>query len=229
MRLSLICILREPEYLNKLDASTTGTLQRNFVRLEKYAPNQLEAIISNRVGLAFKEGVMPEATISFLADVAGSSGNARYAIELLWRSGKYADSEISRIVSAEHVRKAIASVYPAMRTDYIAALSIHEKLFLLALSRLLIERDTAYISMGDVERQYQASCDEFNEEPRQHTQLWKYVRALSSIGVISAQKSGEGMRGRTTLLGFAQVPASAMQQSLEAVLESTRKTSRKYP
>jgi cell division control protein 6 len=115
-----------------------------------------------------------------------------------------------------------------MRTDYIAALSIHEKLLLLALSRLLIERDTAYVSMGEVERGYQAACDEFNEEPRQHTQLWKYVRVLSSIGVVSAQKSGEGMRGRTTLLGFAQVPASTMQESLEAALETARKASRKY-
>jgi cell division control protein 6 len=229
MRLSLVCILREPEYLNKLDPSTMGTLQRNFVRLEKYSTDQLQGIISDRVSLAFKESAVPEATVSFLADVAGSAGNARYAIELLWRAGKYADSESSRTVSAEYVRKAIASVYPAMRTDYIAALSIHEKLLLLALSRLLIERDTPYISMGDVERQYQASCDEFNEEPRQHTQLWKYVRALSSIGVLSAQKSGEGMRGRTTLLGFAQVPASAMQQSLEAALEAARKAPRRYP
>jgi cell division control protein 6 len=229
MRLSLVCILREPEYLNKLDPSTMGTLQRNFVRLEKYSADQLQGIISDRVSLAFKESAVPEATVSFLADVAGSGGDARYAIELLWRAGKYADSESSRTVSAEYVRKAIASVYPAMRTDYIAALSIHEKLLLLALSRLLIERDTPYISMGDVERQYQASCDEFNEEPRQHTQLWKYVRALSSIGVLSAQKSGEGMRGRTTLLGFAQVPASAMQQSLEAALEAARKAPRRYP
>jgi len=229
MRLSLVCILREPEYLNKLDPSTMGTLQRNFVRLEKYSADQLQGIISDRVSLAFKESTVPEATVSFLADVAGSGGDARYAIELLWRAGKYADSESSRTVSAEYVRKAIASVYPAMRTDYIAALSIHEKLLLLALSRLLIERDTPYISMGDVERQYQASCDEFNEEPRQHTQLWKYVRALSSIGVLSAQKSGEGMRGRTTLLGFAQVPASAMQQSLEAALEAARKAPRRYP
>jgi cell division control protein 6 len=229
MRLSLVCILREPEYLNKLDASTMGTLQRNFVRLEKYSTDQLQGILSDRVGLGFKEGAVPEATVSFLADVAGSAGDARYAIELLWRAGKYADSESSRVVSAEYVRKAIASVYPAMRTDYIAALSIHEKLLLLALSRLLIERDTPYVSMGDVERQYQASCDEFNEEPRQHTQLWKYVRALSSIGVLSAQKSGEGMRGRTTLLGFAQVPASAMQQSLEAALGAARKAPRRYP
>jgi len=61
-----------------------------------------------------------------------------------------------------------------------------------------------------------------------NTQIWKYVRALSSIGVISAQKSGEGMRGRTTLLGFAQVPASAMQESLEAVLETARKPHRKF-
>jgi len=227
MRLSLVCILREPAYLDKLDPSTIGTLQRNFVRLEKYSANQLEAIISDRVELAFKEGAVPEATVAFLADVAGSSGDARYAIELLWRAGKYADSESSRTVSVEYVRKAIASVYPAMRTDYIAALSIHEKLLLLALSRLLIERDTAYVSMGEVEREYQAACDEFNEEPRQHTQVWKYARALSSIGVISAQKSGEGMRGRTTLLGLAQVPASTMQESLEAALEAARKQLRK--
>jgi len=227
MRLSLVCILREPAYLDKLDPSTIGTLQRNFVRLEKYSANQLEAIISDRVELAFKEGAVPEATVAFLADVAGSSGDARYAIELLWRAGKYADSESSRTVSVEYVRKAIASVYPAMRTDYIAALSIHEKLLLLALSRLLIERDAAYVSMGEVEREYQAACDEFNEEPRQHTQVWKYARALSSIGVISAQKSGEGMRGRTTLLGLAQVPASTMQESLEAALEAARKQLRK--
>jgi len=227
MRLSLLCILREPAYLDKLDPSTSGTLQRNFVRLEKYSANQLQAIISERVELAFKEGAVPEATVAFLADVAGSSGDARYAIELLWRAGKYADSESSRAVSVEYVRKAIASVYPAMRTDYIAALSIHEKLLLLALSRLLIERDTAYVSMGEVEREYQAACDEFNEEPRQHTQVWKYARALSSIGVISAQKSGEGMRGRTTLLGLAQVPASTMQESLEAALEAARKQPRK--
>jgi len=228
MRLSLICILREPAYLDKLDPSTTGTLQRNFVKLEKYSSDQLQAIISDRVGLAFKEGAVPEATISFLADVAGSSGDARYAIELLWRAGKYADLESSSLVSAEYVRKAIASVYPAMRTDYIAALSMHEKLLLLALSRLLIERDVAYVSMGEVEREYQAACDEFSEEPRQHTQVWKYARALSSIGIISAQKSGEGMRGRTTLLGLAQVPASTMQQSLQATLETARKAARKH-
>jgi len=228
MRLSLICILREPTYLDKLDASTSGTLQRNFVRLDKYSANQLQTIISDRVELAFKESTVSEETMGFLADVAGPAGDARYAIELLWRAGKYADSESSSAVSAEHVRKAIASVYPAMRTDYIAALSIHEKLLLLALSRLLIQRDAAYISMGDVEREYHAACDEFNEEPRQHTQIWKYVRALSSIGVISAEKSGEGMRGRTTLLGFAKVPASAMQESLEAVLEAARKPHRKF-
>jgi Cdc6-like AAA superfamily ATPase len=69
---------------------------------------------------------------------------------------------------------------------------------------------------------------QFDEKPRQHTQLWKYARALSSIGVISAQKSSEGIRGGTTLLGFAQVPASTMQESLEAVLQTARKASRKH-
>lgn len=229
MRLSLICILREPEYLEKLDPSTLGTLQRNFVRLEKYSPNQLGIILSDRVDLAFKENAMPDDAVKFIADIAGEPGDARYAIELLWRAGKYADAESATRVSLEHVRKAVGSVYPTLRGDYITALTIHEKLLLLALSRVLMESGLAYATMGDVEREYRATCEEYDEEPRKHTQVWKYARGLSSIGIVSAQRSGEGVRGKTTMLGLASIPAATMRQRLEIAIQTMRKkTARRY-
>lgn len=194
IRLSLICILREQEYLQKLDKSTIDTLQRNIVKLDKYSSLQLIEILRDRAELAFKENAVSDEALQLVAGIGEQSGDARYSIELLWRAGKYADSENVKHVSTEHVRKAAGSVYPTLRGEYISALSPHEKYMLLALARVLGESQEAYASIGSVEREYKAVCEEYDDEPRKHTQIWKYARGLSAIGVIAASKSGEGVR-----------------------------------
>jgi cell division control protein 6 len=223
IRLSLICILREFEYLQQLDKSTIDTLQRNIVKLDKYSSRELIDILKDRVNLAFKENVIADEALQLVADVGGQSGDARYSIELLWRAGKYADAESVRRVSTEHVRKAAGSVYPMLRGEYIAALSSHEKYMLLALARVLEESQEAYANIGTVEREYKAVCEEYNDKPRKHTQIWKYARGLGAIGVIAASKSGEGVRGKTTLLGLQNIPASTMREQLETALTPSRK------
>jgi len=223
IRLSLICILREQEYLQKLDKSTIDTLQRNIVKLDKYSSLQLIEILRDRAELAFKENAVSDEALQLVAGIGEQSGDARYSIELLWRAGKYADSENVKHVSTEHVRKAAGSVYPTLRGEYISALSPHEKYMLLALARVLGESQEAYASIGSVEREYKAVCEEYDDEPRKHTQIWKYARGLSAIGVIAASKSGEGVRGKTTLLGLQSIPASTMREQLEAALTSEKK------
>jgi cell division control protein 6 len=223
IRLSVIFILRELEYLQKLDKSTIDTLQRNIVKLDKYSSRELIDILKDRVNLAFKENVIADDVLQLVADVGGQSGDARYSIELLWRAGKYADAESTKHVSADHVRKAAGSVYPMLRSEYIAALSSHEKYMLLALARVLEDSQEAYANIGKVEREYKAVCEEYNDKPRKHTQIWKYARGLSAIGVIAASKSGEGVRGKTTLLGLQNIPASTMREQLENALTPTRK------
>ncbi len=223
IRLSLIFILREPEYLQKLDKSTIDTLQRNIVRLDKYNSRQLIDILKDRVGLSFKENVVADESLQLVADIGGQSGDARYAIELLWRAGKYADSDSAKHVLTDHVRKAAGSVYQMLRGEYIAALSPHEKYMLLALARVLEESQEAYATIGVVEREYKAVCEEYDDKPRQHTQIWKYARGLGAIGVIAASKSGEGVRGKTTLLGLQNIPATTMREQLETALTTTRK------
>jgi len=223
IRLSLIFILRELEYLQKLDKSTIDTLQRNIVKLDKYSSRQLIDILRDRVNLAFKENAVTDEALDLVADIGGQSGDARYAIELLWRAGKYADSEPSKRVLTDHVRKAAGSVYPMLRGEYIAALSPHEKYLLLALARILEESQEAYANIGSVEHEYEAVCEEYDDKPRKHTQIWKYARGLGAIGVIAASKSGEGVRGKTTLLGLQNIPAATMREQLESALATTRK------
>ena len=106
VRLSLIVIIRELRNLDDLDRSTLSTLQRNVIRLDRYTNSQIESILRERVELAFKEGTISEEVVEFVADMAAPAGDARYAIELVWRAGKYADTEASREVTAEHVRAA---------------------------------------------------------------------------------------------------------------------------
>ena len=44
-RLSLICILRQPEHLENLDPSTRSTLQRNIIQLQEYSESSLKTFL----------------------------------------------------------------------------------------------------------------------------------------------------------------------------------------
>ena len=215
-RLSLICVLREPEKLKGLDEATRSTLEEFAIHMPEYSKEQLFDILMDRVRLAFVEGAIREDVVAFIAELAATEGNARYAIELLWRAGKLAEQEGRYEVLPEHVRRAKVLVWPVERA-ILGALSVHEKIFLLALSRLFKFTDEAKVTMGEAKEEYKVLCEEFGQKPRKHTQLWKYVQRLAKLSLISAEPSGPGMRGRTTLIGLL-VPADELEKELTGLL-----------
>ena len=223
-RLSLICILRELSYLETLDSSTRSTLQHNIIRLEKYSTPQLRDILSARVALAFRSGAVSEQTIDFIAESAAlERGDARYAIELLWRAGKYSDTSESSEILAEHVRKASVSIYPAIRKDQVSSLKFHEKLLLLGIARRFKQTKATYISIGEAEEAYAIVCEEHDKKPRRHTQIWKYVKELSSLGILKTELSGIGQRGKTTLISLPKIPAADLEKELQTTLYTERR------
>ncbi len=227
MRFSLICFLRDVNYLKELDRSTLGTLQQNIIEMERYSKDQLSAILASRVELAFKEGAVSDESIQYIAELAGGGGDARYAIDLLWRAGKYCESESAKELSAEHIRKAIAVVYPTLRADFLEALAPQERVVLLALARALDASGSTYATMGEVEQMYRVVSEEMKETPRAHTQVWKYVRELATSGMIETKISGKGVRGRTTLVGINFAPASAVRKWLELSIGGSSKNAKK--
>jgi cell division control protein 6 len=218
-RISLIGILRETTLLNKLDSSTRSTLQNNIIQMDDYSKTQLLDILNDRVATAFYDNAIYPETLDLVAESAAlHGGDARYAIELLWRAGKYADTENSRLVQPEHVRKASESVYPIVRKDSISQLNLHQKLFLLGVARRFKQSDAAYLSMGEAENAYAIVCEEYGAEKRGHTQLWKYVQELSALDVIKTKHSSAGQRGKTTLISLPHVSATELEQELVKTL-----------
>jgi cell division control protein 6 len=219
-RLSLICVLRSLKIIDRLDSSTRSSLQSNVINLEKYSEQQLRNIINDRVSLAFKPSSVSEETISLIADLASSeSGNARFGIELLWRSGKYADAENLEILTPECVRKAVSGIISIMRKDELIPLSFHEKLFLMGIARAFAENQKACISLIDAEQAYSVLCEEFNVKSHSHTQLWKYLKALSALGILKTRVSTTDFRGRSTLVYLPNIPAYELEKELKAILD----------
>jgi len=219
-RISLISILRDLKSTERLDASAKSTLQRNVISLERYPKDQLVDILNDRVAMAFEPSTVPEDVVDLVAELAVSeSGNARFAIELLWRAGKYADAEDTGQVEPECVRKAVSSIIPTIRRSELASLGFHEKMFLLGAARFFKENQKAYASLSEIEKGYAVVCEEFDEQPHSHTQLWKYVQLFSVLGILKTEVATTGTRGRSTRVSLPSVPAYELEKELSAALE----------
>ena len=91
-------------------------------------------------------------------------------------------------------------------------------MFLLGVARHFQRTTSAYASMGEAVDAYAVVCEEYGEDPRGHTQLWKYVKDLSALGIIETRLSDAGRRGKTTLIGLPRIPSSDLGEVLEASL-----------
>lgn len=219
-RVSLICILRDLKTIGQLDDSTRSSLQSNVISLEKYSKQQLVDILNDRVSLAFKPSAVTEDTVNLIAELAFSeNGNARFGIELLWRAGKYADVEDSDNVTPEFVRRAASSIIPTARRSDLAFLGFHEKLFLLGIARLFKGSQKAYVILPEAEQAYAIICEELTAQPHSHTQLWKYLQHLSTVGILRTEVSSTGTRGRSTLIYLPRIPTQELEKELQELLD----------
>lgn len=217
-RLSLIFISKSAEAFRDLDRSTLSTLQRNVIRMSEYTMTQLSDIIMSRAEMAFRSGAMPPEIIDFISELAiTEKSDARYAIDLLHGSGMYAEASHSQEVVPEHVRKAAAGLFPAIRPEELRGLSRHEQLALLGIARFFLHSREAKATTGEAETSYRVVCEEYGEAPRGHTQFWKYLNALSGLGAISTELSASE-KGRTQLIGLPRMPAEELEKRMVEIV-----------
>jgi ORC complex protein Cdc6/Orc1 len=78
------------------------------------------------------------------------------------------------------------------------------------------------VRIGEVEDEYRVVCELYGEIPRRHTQVYEYVQGLARAGVISAQPSGRGQRGRSTMISIPYGPLDMLENYVEETIRRRR-------
>lgn len=217
--LNLLCISKDPEVFRKLDRSTLSSLQLNVIMLPDYDPLQLSDILVYRVKHAFRNNAVPLEIVGFISDVATKEhGDARYAIDMLRRAGKYADRENSYQIKPEHVRSAAMGLFPVLNKQTIRQLSLHEGLVLLAVARFFKTNEATSASTGEIEKNYHLVCEEYDEKARGHTQFWKYLKTLKGLDFVNVKLQASS-EGRTQLISLEKVPAGDLEREVKRAVE----------
>lgn len=214
-----LILVSQHDVLSQLDDAARSTFKQNVLHLDPYSGDALEAIVHQRVGLAFQPGTVDDDTVCLVADSVRSEGNARSAIEVLWKAGLTADDQGKDHVGPEEVRTAKAEVHSYLTETKLRNMARHPLLVLLALARRLRRDESAYANTGLVEEAYQLACEEFEETPRQHTMFWKYLKQLQDAGLILARLSGKGQAGTTQLISIPDAPAEVVEDRVLALLQ----------
>lgn len=212
-----VILVSQKHIMDHMDKASISTFKRtNLLEFGKYEREALQLIVEQRMGMAFHLNVVEEGVSEMISSMAEDYGDARFAIELLWKAGLVSEEQGCDSVTAEHARYAKAEVKPFIFEDTISQLNVHEQLMLLAASRLL--KRSAYCSTGELEESYQALCEEVGKKPLGHTQFWQYMKELNAFGIITTKKSGRGTVGNTTLITIEDVPVSELIAFMEKQL-----------
>ena len=219
-RLSLITIAKNDSFKKNLDPSISSTFQCSTIHLDEYSSLQLRDILKERIKEAFFDGTVLSETINLISDFAAESGDARYALELLWLAGKYADTAKSLQITPEFVRRARGNLAQEIKREVLRDLDLHQKLILLAIARQLKNTQKAYVTMGDCQKAYRIICEEYGIKHRSYTKVWEYIKELTDISeFLSTKVTGlENKPGQTTLLRL-NVPIEILEQVLENEIE----------
>jgi len=216
--ISLLLISQKPVF-DLMDEAALSTFKRsNLINLGKYVRDELFDIVRQRVQLAFPPGIVEEDSIDLIADIAEEWGDARFAIELLWKAGVAADNRHEQSINPEHVRAAKAETFSIVTETKLRNLERHQLLTLQAIAKRLKNDGTAYVNTGDAEKTYGLVCEEHDETPRAHTMFWHYLKDIENAGFITLKKSGKGQLGTTQLISLPDIPAEIVQGKVNELL-----------
>ena len=221
--LSLILISQE-QVLDVLETAVLSKFgQSNHLRIPAYSVDELQAIARQRAEIALVPGTWDNGILRLLAERAGTSGDARRVIEYLSSAAERAEfrqdghTEQTITVDDLHAVNDALATNTTHHLEVVDDLPAQGMLVLLAMCRRL--RNEQSMTMGDVERLYAVVCEEYEQKPKSHTTLWKYVKQIEREEIIATRVAAvPGGRGRTTHLSMPHFLPADLASRLELLL-----------
>ncbi len=196
-KLSIILISRNKEWIT-IETERILSRLNEKIKLKPYNFEETRKILEYRSDLAFKENVVDDDILSMISQIATDHENIRHGIEVLRKSGMYADRESLDSINADIIRAASNEVYPTFRGEIVDQLNDHELFTLFGISLALQKKQEPYILVDDAFEEYQIICKTYSITPHVKMSFQKYIRTLNQLKIIASKtvRIEEAERGR---------------------------------
>lgn len=203
-------------FLDPASRSSFGVTHR--LRLEPYDRAALVDVLAARAALALRSGSYDAEALEHIARIASSSGDARFALELLANAARAAEDESARAITGEHVRRAKGSILPTVSESHLEELSTNELGVLLALSRSLKKGGQAVTSQK-LRAAHTSLLEAHGAATMSRTTFWRTLKELERDGLVTLEAVGTGESSRVAM---DELPASVLETLLEERLGRAR-------
>jgi cell division control protein 6 len=214
-KLSILLISRNRDWM-RIETERILSRLNEKITLKPYNFNDAKQILEYRSEEAFKEYVISDDILDMTSQIVADHENMRHGIEILRKSGLYADKHGLSNVNAEIIREASNEVYPTFRADIIDQLNDQELLALYGIARSLINNKEPFTLVDDAFEEYQIICETYSIEPHVKMSFRKYIRQLNELEIISSKtvRIEEAERGRHLEITLLDIPAVKLEEFL---------------
>jgi len=185
-RFSIICISRPNDWYKVNNEKITSRIQE-IIRMEPYNKEEAIEILKYRRHLAFREGVLGDEELEFVADIVNETKSMRTGIDIVRACGLHCDEHGFNRITPEMIRESRSDINPTFRSDIIDRLKPHEHLTLAAIAMVIKQTQEPFTGVDEAYQQYELLCEEYSRSPHVKMSFRKYVRNLASVKAIDAE------------------------------------------
>ncbi len=217
-RVSVAALTNDPKFMENIDGRAESSFNPRDVYFPDYDANQLRKILENRRD-AFRSTALDDDVIPLVAAFAAQShGDARKAIDLFRGAGDLADERGDERVREEHVRESQEEIDKDRSLKLVEGLTTQKKISLYATAAVAsYSKQTGSSVPSPVGfRVYQWVTDRLDADQMTRETYVKYVKELSTYGLISTVRKSRGRGGGMYMeFTFTGDPAAMMDRIVD--------------
>lgn len=194
-QLGLILISNDSYALRQLDDRTRSSLSCEDAGFSAYTPKEMEDVLKERVEVAFVPRTVGPGVLSALAHFACANGSdVRIGLETLLRAGRLAENSGKGKLTMIEVNKVISQHSGVRFKEKIKSLDAPKKQLLEEVAKV------PGLLSGELLTKLNATA------PLAPRTLRKYVAELERLGLVKAQLTGKGQKGKSRTLSLTFDP-----------------------
>jgi len=196
-RVSVAALTNDPKFMEDIDGRAESSFNPRDVYFPDYDATQLREILQNRRD-AFRPDALSDDVIPLVAAFAAQShGDARKAIDLFRGAGDLADERGDDRVDEAHVRESQEEIDKDRSLKLVEGLTTQKKISLYATAAVAFfsKRSGSSVPSPVGFKVYQWITDEVDADQMTRETYVKYVKELSTYGLISTSRKSRGRGG----------------------------------